>query len=58
MPDTVNMGGDYTQPVRQLTTEHAAAIVVIGALVLLILIRRGWGGSVGASGIGSINVGR
>jgi hypothetical protein len=48
-------GSDQEQPVRGvkgLTTEYAAAFVVIGALVLLILIRRGWrGASVGGASL-------
>lgn len=40
----INMSG--------FTTEHAAAIVVIGALVFLILVSRGWrGASVGGVGV-------
>lgn len=35
-----------------LAQEHAAAVVVIGALVFLILVSRGWrGASVGGVGI-------
>lgn len=30
--------------VKGLTTEYAAAVIVIGALILLILVRRGWRG--------------
>jgi hypothetical protein len=39
-----------------LSTEHAAAVVVIGSLVFLILIRRGFRG-VGIPGVGGIKVG-
>lgn len=39
-----------------LTTEHAAAVVVIGSLVFLILIRRGFRG-VGIPGVGGVKVG-
>jgi hypothetical protein len=46
-------------PVKDLgiTTERATGILVIGALVLLILIRRGFRG-IGASGVGGISLGR
>jgi hypothetical protein len=39
-----------------LTTEHAAAVVVIGSLVFLILIRRGFRG-VGVPGVGGLKLG-
>jgi hypothetical protein len=39
-----------------LTTEHAAAVVVIGSLVFLILIRRGFRG-VGVPGVGGVKLG-
>lgn len=48
-------GSEQEQPVRGvkgLTTEYAAAFVVLGALLLLILIRRGWRGvSVGGASL-------
>jgi hypothetical protein len=42
---------DSTEPqVSGFTTEHAAGVIVIGALVLLILLRRGFRGvSVGGA---------
>lgn len=46
-------------PVRSgsgLTTEHAAAVVVIGSLVFLIFIRRGFRG-VGIPGVGGVKLG-
>lgn len=39
-----------------LTTEHAAAVVVIGSLVFLILVRRGFRG-VGIPGVGGVKLG-
>lgn len=39
-----------------LTTEHAAAVVVIGSLVFLILIRRGFRG-VGIPGVAGVKIG-
>jgi hypothetical protein len=39
-----------------LTTEHAAAVVVIGSLVFLILVRRGFRG-VGVPGVGGVKLG-
>lgn len=39
-----------------LTTEHAAAVVVLGSLAFLILIRRGFRG-VGIPGVGGVKVG-
>lgn len=39
-----------------LTTEHAAAVVVIGSLVALILVRRGFRG-VGIPGVGGVRLG-
>jgi hypothetical protein len=51
---------DAVNPVRGnmtgLTTEHAAAVVVIGSLVFLILIRRGFRG-VGVPGVGGVKLG-
>jgi hypothetical protein len=47
---------DYSHPVKgvqTLTTEHAAAIVVIGALVALMAIRRGFRGV----NLGGVSVG-
>lgn len=47
---------DYRQPVKglqTLTTEYAAAVVVIGALVALIMIRRGFRGL----NVGGVSVG-
>lgn len=38
-------------------TEHAVAGLVIGCLVALILLRRGFRG-VGMPGVGSVNIGR
>lgn len=47
--------GNLVNPVvdgRGLSTEHAAAVLVIGALAILILIRRGFRGvSVGGVGV-------
>lgn len=42
---------------RGLTTERATAVLVIGCLIVLILLRRGFRG-VGVPGVGSINIGR
>jgi len=44
---------EYEHPVKLggLQTEHAAGIIVIGALVFLILVRRGFRG-VSAGGVG------
>lgn len=39
-----------------LDTEHAAAVLVIGSLALLMLVRRGFRG-VGIPGVGSVNIG-
>ena len=39
-----------------LTTEHAAAVVVLGSLVILILVRRGFRG-VGVPGVGGVKLG-
>ncbi len=48
---------DQTQYVGSgLDTEHAAAIIVIGSLALLMLIRRGFRG-IGVPGVGSVNIG-
>lgn len=44
--------------VQGVTTEYAAAGLVIGALVALFLIRRGFGFGVGIPGVASVNVGR
>lgn len=55
---SVGLDADYTHPVKGqgFTTEHAAAVIVIGSLVGLILLRRGFRG-VGVPGVGSIGVG-
>lgn len=53
------MGADVAYPVRGLggiTTEHAAGAIVIGSLIVLIAIRRGFRG-VRLPGIGSVGVG-
>lgn len=42
--------------VTSLTTEHAAAVIVIGSLVFLIMIRRGFRG-VGVPGVGGARLG-
>lgn len=42
--------------VSALSTEHAAAILVIGSLAILMLVRRGFRG-VGVPGVGSLNIG-
>jgi hypothetical protein len=54
---------DAVNPVRGgpglgggLSTEHAAAVVVLGSLVFLILIRRGFRG-VGVPGVGGVKLG-
>lgn len=47
---------DDGNPAQGFTTEHAAAVVVIGALVFLILIRRGFRG-VGLPGVGGVSIG-
>lgn len=47
---------DDGNPSGRLTTEHAAAVVVIGALVFLVAIRRGFRG-IGVPGVGGIHVG-
>jgi hypothetical protein len=46
-------------PVKDVgvTTERAAAGIVIGCLVALILLRRGFRG-VGVPGVGSVGIGR
>ena len=52
------MGGVYQHPVKGVTglsTEHAAGIIVIGSLVVLILIRRGFRG-VTVPGVGGIGL--
>lgn len=38
------------------STEHAAAVIIIGALGMLILIRRGFRG-IGVPGVGAVNIG-
>lgn len=38
------------------SSEHAAAVLVIGSLAMLMLIRRGFRG-IGAPGVGSVNLG-
>ena len=43
-------GGEYAVRGGIATTEHATAVVVIGALIFLILIRRGFRG-VSAGGL-------
>lgn len=51
------MTGDQEYKVNSgLSTEHAAAVLVIGSLALLMLIRRGFRG-VGVPGVGSLNIG-
>jgi hypothetical protein len=51
----MSLRGVQSQTVKDsgLSTEHAAAVVVIGALAVLILIRRGFRGvSVGGVSVG------
>lgn len=53
------MNDPNAQPVngiKGLSTEYAAAVVVIGSLVALILIRRGFRG-LKVPGVGSVSVG-
>lgn len=38
------------------SSEHAAAVLVIGSLAMLVIIRRGFRG-IGAPGVGSVNLG-
>jgi len=38
------------------TTEHAAAVIVIGSLVFLIAIKRGFRG-IGVPGVGGVRIG-
>lgn len=38
------------------STEHAAAVIVIGSLAILMLLRRGFRG-IGVPGVGSVNIG-
>lgn len=47
------MADEYANPVKGggISTEHAAAVVVLGALAFLILVRRGFRG-VSAGGVG------
>lgn len=45
---------EYAGP-AMLSTEHAAAVLVIGSLALLMLVRRGFRG-VGVPGVGSLNI--
>ena len=47
---------DEDEITGSMTTAHAAAAVVIGALVFLILIRRGFRG-VGVPGVGGVSLG-
>jgi len=47
---------DKQQPQKGLTTEYAAAGLVIGCLVALIILRRGFR-SVAVKGVGSIGLG-
>lgn len=51
---------DVVHPVKGfsgITTEYAAAALVIGCLVALILIRRGFRG-VGIPGVGNVSIAR
>lgn len=41
-----------------MNTEHAAAALVLGALVALILIRRGFGFGIGLPGVARVSVGQ
>lgn len=50
--DTYNVGNSA----MGLPTEKAAAVIVIGSLLILVLIRRGFRG-VSVSGVGGIGVG-
>lgn len=47
---------DPDNPGQGFTTEHAAAVIIIGALVFLILVRRGFRG-VGVPGVGGVSLG-
>lgn len=47
---------DDGNPVAGFSTEHAAAVIVIGSLVFLIAIRHGFRG-LGLPGVGGISVG-
>lgn len=50
---------DMVNPVsgiRGFTTEYAAAILVLAALALLVMVRRGFRG-VGVPGVASVNLG-
>lgn len=49
---------DYTHPVKGggFSTEHATGAIVIGAVLVLILIRRGFRG-VSVPGVGGIGIG-
>jgi hypothetical protein len=51
-----NYADEMTNPIKGtgFTTEHATAAIVIGALVLLILIRRGFRG-LSVPGVGSVS---
>lgn len=53
------MYNDAENPIKQggISTEHAVAALVIGCLVALILIRRGFRG-VGIPGVGSVGIAR
>lgn len=55
----MDYGDDPRHPVKgngTITTEYAVAALVIGCLVALILIRRGFRG-IGLPGVGSVNIG-
>lgn len=49
-------GRNPVSSVNGFSTEHAAAVIVIGALVFLVLIRRGFRG-VGVPGVGRVGIG-
>jgi hypothetical protein len=50
------MYGDESPNGGMLTTEHAAAVIVIGALVALIVIRKGFRG-IAIPGVGGAVIG-
>jgi hypothetical protein len=57
MPGAGDNGGNYSvKSLGSLSTAHAAAVIVIAALVLLILIRKGFRGLT-VPGVGSVKVG-
>ncbi len=47
---------DQTYPVSGMSTEHAAGFLIIGSLLFLMLVRRGFRG-VGVPGVGAVSIG-